>query len=367
MQIEPVEQLDLHEEDKGSRKSTCQVEQHVSQSPAMIASIEDTVRDKPSTQRECYANTKVFNALKPLMFTCCAAGLLFGVDFRRKGIKKYFTLSHFYSFLIMIILAVNGVGYLLVFDSDVDLDMIFFMRLTMSIYNFECFAHFVCFYVASSTYNRLPKFFIQWEKVQSGYSFPLTSIKHQAYICTAILWIPIIIVTVGTTYFLFGTQMHSVVLGPLPVDHPQVNVIKAARVLVNIFQTAAWLAPSMFMFMVAKILSLEFTSITKHIGDADAAKINEILEPRRRHHQRLCNLVGHADDIFSMQIAVSLSGSFLTVCLYMYMIIYDQNSGLNRTIVRLLETYWIAAALARMLMDCISGAMLNVAVSLKYM
>ena len=133
MQIKPVEQMDLHEEHKGFKNPTSQLEHRVLQSPAMIATMEDTVGDNPSTQRECYANTNVFNALKPLMFTCCVAGLLFGVDFRQEGIKKYFTLSHFYSFLIMIILAVNCAGYLMVFDSDVDLDMMFFMRLTLSI------------------------------------------------------------------------------------------------------------------------------------------------------------------------------------------------------------------------------------------
>ena len=349
MQIEPVEQIDLQE---GVR------------SPTMITTMEDTVGDNPSTKRGCYANTKVFSALKPLMFMCCAAGLLFGVDFRRDGMKKYFTFSHFYSFVIMIILAANLLGYLMVFDTSANFDLLV-MNLTMSIYHIECFAHFVCFYVASCTYKRLPEFFIQWEKAQLVYSFPLISIKRQAYICAAILWIIIIIVIAGNSYIIFETHLQSVILGPVVMDHPQIKILKIAKIVVGIYLAIAWVASSMFMFLVAKILSQEFTGITRQIRDSDGDKIKEILEPVRRHHQRLCKLVGHADEIFSMQIAVNFAGSFPMMCLVMYVIIYDDQSGLDRMFMILMEIILLVITFARILMDCISGAMLNVAVSMR--
>ena len=348
MQIEPVEQIDLQEGVRGR---------------AMITTMEDTVGDNPSTKRECYGNTTVFNALKPLMFTCCAAGLLFGVDFRRDGMKKYFTFSHFYSFVIMVFLAANLLGYLMVFVTSANFDLFLVLNLTMSIYHIECFAHFICFYVASCRYKRLPEFFIQWEKTQLVYSFPLTSIKHRAYICAAILWITIIIVIAGNSYIIFGTHLQSVILGPVAMDHPQIKLLKIVKIVVAIYLAVAWVAPSMFMFLVAKTLSQEFTRITRQIRDSDGDKIKEILEPVRRHHQRLCKLVGHADEIFSMQIAVNFAGSFPVMCLFMYIIIYDEQSGPFRIVMILTEIYWLVITFARILMDCISGAMLNVAVS----
>ena len=133
--------------------------------------------------------------------------------------------------------------------------------------------------MASCTYNRLPKFFIQWEKVQLVFPYPLNSIKHQTYICTTILWIVIISITAGNSYIIFGNRLQSVLLGTVPVDHPQINIIKVAKVMVGVFSAVAWIAPSVFMFMVAKILSQEFIGITREIRDSDGDKIKKSWNP----------------------------------------------------------------------------------------
>ena len=257
----------------------------------------------------------------------------------------------------------------MIFENVEKLDTVFFMKLTVSIYNAECCAHFLCFYVASCTYKRLPEFFLEWEKTQTEHSTPLTAIKRHAYICTAVLWVIMIISIAITAFLVLGTNMQDMMLVPLSPDHPHANIMKGVNLTVIAFQNIAWLAPSAFMFMVTNILSQEFNGLTsyiKELGYGDITKIKQTVEPIRRHHQRLCNIVGHADDIFSMQIAVTFSSSFLIACVFMYIMIYHEQPGVDPILLTLIETFWLVISLSRMSMDCVSGAMLNGAVSTYY-
>ena len=365
MRITTVEQKDLQEESGAWTRSTSETMQCASQSSAIIDTKDDRAQAGPPTLRECLIKTTMSNALKPLILTCCAAGLVFHVDFGRNGMRKYVTFSHCYSLVVMLFLAFSVLYYLMIFHSDAKLDASFLMEIAMSVYNIESFAHFVCFYVAS--WKQLPEFFIQREKVQSVYSSPLTSIKRQVYIATAVLWIVMIIFTAASAYFLFGTPLQDLMLIPSKTDDLRADIIKLVKVVSGCFQAFAWLAPSAFIFVVADALSHEFNGLTRHIritGDRDVTKIKEILEPVRRHHQRLCNLVGLADGIFSLQIAVTLCGSFLTACLIVYVVIHDQYPDAYDTLLLITQIVWLVTSLAKMSTDCISGAMLNEAVSI---
>ena len=365
MQIAAVEQMDIKEGRRGSRKLSFLSIRRLSQAPVLLV---NHIREKQQRKwQECAMNSKVFNALKPLMLTCYAAGLLFRVDFRRDGLKKYLTGTHIYSFLIMIFLAANFIRYFMIFDRNEQFGTFFFMKLITSVNTIECFAHFVCFYVASLTYKRLPEFFIEWEKIHPRCSTTLTSVKRRACVITAMLWVLILFMAAMMTYFIFWTTMQDMYLVPLNATHQQVNTMKAVNLVVGIFHTIAWLTPSAFMFMIVDILSQEFTSITRYIkefGDSDITKLTEYMERIRRYHQRLCNLVGHADDIFSMQIAVTFCGSFCMTCLITYVIIYGELTSGNRVLIITIQAFWLVMSLGKMVMDCISGAMLNGAVSM---
>ena len=370
MSITPVEPMDLQEDKhRPRRRSTFDSLRRFSQAPFMISKLMGQIREKQALDWEqCAMNTRVFHALKPLMLTCYATGLLFNINFRRDGLRKYVTRTHLYSVLVMIFVAANVARYLMIIHDSGRLDTIFLLKIAIVVHYVECCVHFLCFYVATITYKRLPEFFVEWEKVHTNCSIPLTWVKRQAYIITIVLWIIVMTGVSFTTYLAFGTHMQDMMLVPLDADHPLVNLMKGVNIVVGIFETVAYLAPSAFMFMLAKILSYEFVGLTKYIkelAESDTTKIEASLERIRRYHQRLCNLVGHADDIFSMQIAVTFCGSFCISCLIMYVIIYDEPpDDVSRVYLIIMEAFWLLMSLGRMLMDCISGAMLNGAVSI---
>ena len=367
-----MEHIDLQEDCNGcSIKSMFQAERQIPLAHVTTGKLDEQsgkLEDRetcPDGQEYCM-NTKMFNTLKPLMLTCYATGLFFRVDFGRDGIRKYCTLSHLYSLLIMVLMAAYLINYLMNFGSDETFDTSFFVKIIITIFNVTSFLHFVCFYATSCAYKRLPYFFLQWESIHSQFPATLSSINRQAYIYTAILWFILINVNVGNGYLLWGTQLPTEGPIALHAHHPHVNIMKVLNLVFGIFQSVAWFAPSTFIYIVAKALSHEFAGITRQIRetvDSDVTKIKQILESTRRHHQRLCKLVAHADDIFSTQVAVTFSGSFLMVCLIMYIFIYDETPSVNQTLMKMLWICWIVMGLARMLTDCISGAMLNAAVS----
>ena len=51
-------------------------------------------------------------------------------------------------------------------------------------------------------------------------------------------------------------------------------------------------------------------------------------------------------------------------CLIVYIIIFDQHPDANRALLLTAETVWLVTGLAKMSTECISGAMLNEAVSI---
>ena len=121
------------------------------------------------------------------------------------------------------------------------------------------------------------------------------------------------------------------------------------------------------IFVICIALAREFSKICLSIKKsprAECAKLMADFEGIRQSHQNLCNLVVNADDILSMQIACGLSGSMSIACLMIYFTIYDDTVYANRGLVLATKIFWIVAPLGKVMMDCVSGAILNGAVSI---
>ena len=315
---------------------------------------------KPSCTETC-----VFKAMRSLLVSCYVAGLLSRKRFNEKGFRKYITVTCIYSTMILIILTFHAIRCLSVFSTNDEFGSLLSFKLAYAATTFEALGHFICFYVSSCSYERLPKFFIEWEKIRSDCPVSHVSIVKLTSICTAVLWIFVLSLVGFKVYLEFYTDSLALWLAPLITvkENSYKTVVIIINLILEFYLSFAWVAPSALMFLFCKILTIEFNNVKqtiKDLGRSGHLVLFRDLEGVRQHHDKLCIMVDYADNLFSMQIAVSFVGSVATTCLILYIFIVDTTSGIIFT---LTQCGHLMAAVTKVLIDCISGAMINEAVS----
>ena len=325
----------------------------------------DNIPDGLPTAKPSCTETCVFKAMRSLLVSCYVAGLLSRKRFNEKGLRKYMTVTYIYSTVMLIIFTFHAIRCLSVFSKNDEFGSLLSFKLAYAAGTIEALGHFICFYVASCSYDRLPKFFIEWEKIRRDCPESHASIVKLTTICTAVLWIFVLSLAGFNIYLEFYTDFLALRLAPLISVKEQ--SYKTVVILVNLtlefYLSFAWVAPSALMFLFCKIFTIEFNNVKQTIMDLDRKGhlvLFKDLEGVRQHHEKLCVMVGVADNLFSMQIAVSFVGSVAITCLILYIFIVDTTSGI---ILTLTQCVHLIAAVTKVLIDCTSGAMINEAVS----
>ena len=187
--------------------------------------------------------------------------------------------------------------------------------------------------------------------------------KKQTDICTVAVWLLVSLNTTPSGYLMFDSHMQDDIMYPLePDDEPnKILAVKIVNLVTQTYLIFASTTPSFLLFTVTNSLVREFNYSTKNIRDLE--KIIWVTVCLRKHHQKLCNLVDHADDLFSMQIAASFLGSLMLICLILYILIHGEDVSIFG---RCIQLYWLTTAVFKILIDCISGARLNKAVSMEH-
>ena len=313
---------------------------------------------KPS----CFTQTYLYQTIKPLLSSFYAAGLLIRIRFDKTGFRKYINLAFIYSTLILIMLTVNTMRLVTMFNKTDQFGSLLFSKLANIVWSVEALGHFAGFYVASCAYERLPKFFIEWEMIRKCCPESHAPTLKLAYICTVVMWILVMPFVGFTVYLTIWSDSHIMLLTPLKKGHPYVAVMIVFHLIADFYLNFAWIAPSVLMFLICKMLAVEFNQLKqkiKALADRGKMVLYRELEGVRQHHDKLCILVGYADNLFSMQIAGSFAGSVSIICLASYVLIMGDPS----TAPRVFDTVYLMMAMVKVLMDCISGAMINKAVS----
>ena len=320
----------------------------------------------PAEKSVCITKMSVYRALKYLLFVCSAGGLIFTKNFAATGIKRHLSASHVYS-CILLVLNIDTLRWLAAFDGRDTFGIHLFLKIAYCVWSLECVGHYVASFVACESYHRLPEFFTEWEKIRGDFSHESMNYMNRFTIVFAvILGILVFANSVFTTYLIFWTTLNDMILAPWNRDNEYVVVIQTINMVHCIYLSFAWFVPSVLIFVICKILAYEFTELTSRIKDLcrmEPSMCVEKLEGLRRHHQNLCNLVSNADDIFSVQMAISFTGSLVIACLMIYMIIYSDDPTPGGSLIVGIKGFWVFGALAKVIIDCVSGAILNDAVS----
>ena len=311
-----------------------------------------------------YEETSLYKALRTLQLPLSLGGLIFKKEFSRTGIKRHLTISHVYSFTVLIFLSCNVLRLLTMFHSNEKFNTLLVMKAVLLVYSIQNLAHFVAFFIASESYERLPKFFLEWEKFQTNCSQSLTSISRLSNICAAGVWSIIVCNSGACTYLIFFTDLQNMQLAPWDDTFEYAFVIRIINTIQQVYLTIIWVASSALMFIICRTLAHEFNKVSfniKKLSHADPTKLARDFEIIRQNHQKLCGLIADADDIFSMQVACSLSGSLILSCLNIYIILYNDSNSIEILLLTV-QLFWIVTPVGKVVMDCVSGTILNEAV-----
>ena len=239
-----------------------------------------------------------------------------------------------------------------------------FMKIALCVFCLESVIHFISFVIASETYGRLPDFFLAWEKVPTNCCRTLTYISLLSNRCTAVLW-TIVLGHVGVcTYLIYFTDLQNMQLAPWDEGFDYTFIVRIITIIHQFYLAISWAAPSAVMFVICMTLAREFKTISFRIkkpSSGEPTKPVTNFETIRQNHQKLCNLVVKADNLLAVQIASGLSGGMFIVCLLLYFIIYD-DSIYGDDLVLATKIFWIVANVGKVILDCVSGAVLNGAV-----
>ena len=204
-------------------------------------------------------------------------------------------------------------------------------------------------------------FSLNGKRFGGGCTLCNASIMKLANICTAVVWIFALSLVGFHAYLELFTDSITIRLSPLisMEEHSYKTVMIIINLTLMLYIVFAWITPSALMFVFCKILANEFSQVKQTIMDLNRqghVVLIRNLEGVRQHHEKLCVLVGYADNLFSTQIAVSFVGSVSITCLTLYIFIVDTNSSM---ILTLTQCVFLVAAVVKVLSDCISGATVN--------
>ena len=126
------------------------------------------------------------------------------------------------------------------------------MKAVLLVYSIQNLAHFVAFFIASESYERLPKFFLEWEKFQTNCSQSLTSISRLSNICAAGVWSIIVCNSGACTYLIFFTDLQNMQLAPWDDTFEYAFVIRIINTIQQVYLTIIWVASSALMFIICR-------------------------------------------------------------------------------------------------------------------
>ena len=312
--------------------------------------------------QRCPSTTEPYKILQSLMSTFTFIGNMGWKAFHKTGCWVYLTRSFVYGILVMTFLSTNVLRWCLMFSSDDPFNIKFIIKLIIVTWALEALSHTFGFFFASISFKRLPEFLLEWNRLHVRCVKSTADFKKQTNICTGMIWLLISLNMAFNIYMTFYTHVKDKLLYPLTIDDKQHQVLamKIINLVAQTYLMLAWIVPSAFLFMVSNILAWQFNCNAAKLQIMQRNSTTDYVERIRKNHQKLCNLVKHADSIFSMHIAMTFLGSLTLICLNLYEMILVDDVGI---LYRCIQVYWLANSGFKILIDCLSGARLNQAVS----
>ena len=230
------------------------------------------------------------------------------------------------------------------------------------VWDMHSLCHFVVFY-AMSVKLCLPRLLDKWQRYREAYNTTAGSISRKSTICAVILWFLTTINVGGDAYMTYSSYVLTTTQEDRSSTHLAFLVL--VKVLVDAYTVFAWLGSSILVLLVCILLVDEFESINKEIKALIKGKSEDFckgISDIRCRHWELCAIVRKADDSLTVHVGLGIFASLALSCLSLYLIIWDPVVSGDSTM-SAITAIWMLLALVKMTTDCVSGILINNAVS----
>ena len=337
-----------------------------------------------------YVKTKMFKAMKPLFTSLQLFGMFYfpkyntditpieksnaqinGKHFQRKTTSRcQITWSMLYSWLFLLLLTIHFGRLFTIFSyGALDFGVFLLNKLIMICYNGGLLLYLVMCIRAAHCVNKLHKFFWGIEEVlqQSPDDKELEFVRKFTIIAVCISWTCTVIGMCLMSYCVwFYPIAVEPMFAPLTVDDPALLV---AKILVQFFlplHTAVFWFPMTFDCIMCACLYIMFSCWNKRFREKCSTGISthEFVK-ERIVHQKICRLVGHADDCLALYEVTNFISNIANV-LFILFILINLPPYMNNFAAVLLYMIWFVICLFSLIVTSVSSAVVNHVVSSKY-
>ena len=287
-----------------------------------------------------YTQCKCYIALRPLFIYLKCFGLFYERNERKGGTKQNAAfLLRAYCAMTTVLHFLNTARCFTFFEKTEKFGHVLFMKIVITIYMFTASSYAALhFHKAKAIW----KFFETWEWLRQRYpgmenTEYLKSLKRVRIILIALCFLIVIYnlvvivpapisATKKLVYFYFTP------LQPDTLDLPTATMIfKSTNIIANYYLSAATCGMLLLFICICYILWKEFSLFNNLVETSisEDGLMTSDVEPLRIKHNRLCNLVRAADEVFSIYIGFTYVFPTLTLCLTGYNMIFSEKSTIN--------------------------------------
>ena len=321
-----------------------------------------------------YKETPLFKTVKPLFLSMKLVGLYHtnklqhrnsnGSKVNKQKLFARFTISSAYSIFVIIVLSVNLLRLIWVFDSNESLENGLLFKLSFTNWYLLCLINAIACYLGAARYHNIPEFFLKWNEICPKMEPKChTYARNKSILTTFLCWFGVFINMGTSIYSVLFTNVLNNYLGPFTDNNSEIvfYVAKILFLIINIYCSTAWIFPSGLTYLISMLLVKEFTTFNENLKkdfNYNYRLCAFKLEKYRQTHQAICTLTGHADDFLNIHFAAAflVHMANFTMLLYSMMITKDLTS---LPIVLFMYIVWIVATAVFLGIDLVSACLVN--------
>ena len=266
-----------------------------------------------------------------------------------------------YATVLLCLLWIDFARNLSVFSSGISIDVDFFNKLLFVFWNMLVCANFTtCYY--SSLNNKFVSFLETWIQLVPKNSLHHGHIRRSALVLVVGSWTLVIANMVYSAWSIYQSTSFDDQYTPFDVDHDQIDILRAALLVVHLMRTCAWVFSAAFFCMISYMLQWQFNKLTEEfVRQKHQQFIFRRLECFRQTHQKMCTMADFINGCVSPLIAAQFACNIGLICIILYILILSESPERSSKLTRY---FWLISSAGSMLVFCIGSAKVNTAVSM---